>query len=176
MKKIFMSFLLVLLCSAFAASADELKIGEKAPDFILKDASGKVYTLDSNEFQGRVISIFYMDPSKKNWNKHVETALLKDEELAKKTGYMSLYISNLKASKMPNLIIKRVIKNKQENTGWLVLLDKDYSIIRAWGLKNYSSDLVVLDKEKICRYKYSGILPPEEVTKLISVIKEYQVK
>ncbi len=176
MKKILMAFLLVLLWSTFAAWADELKVGEKAPNFALKDSSGKIYTLDSDEFQGRVISIFYIDPNKKNWNKHVEAALLKDEELDRKNSYMCLYISNLKASKMPNLIIKRVIKNKQENTGSLILLDKDYSIIKAWGLKNYSSDVVVLDKEKICRYKYSGKLPPEEVEKLISVIKEYQTK
>jgi predicted transcriptional regulator len=74
------------------------------------------------------------------------------------------------------MIIKRVIKNRRENTGSLILLDKNYSIIKAWGLKNHSSDIVVLDKEKICRYKYSGKLPPEEVEKLISIIKEYQVK
>jgi predicted transcriptional regulator len=176
MKKIFMALLLVLLWSTFAAWADELKVGEKAPAFTLKDASGKVYTLDSAEFQGRVLSIFYIDPDQKRWNKQVETALLKDEELNRKNSYMGLYISNLKASKMPNLIIKRAIKNKQENTGSLILLDKDYSIIKAWGLKNHSSDVVVLDKEKICRYKYSGKLPQEEVEKLIGVIKEYQAK
>src|SRR4030042_361790 len=176
MKKILMAFLLVLLWSSPAAWADELKVGEKASNFALKDSSGKIYTLDSQEFQGRVISIFYIDPNKKNWNKNVETALLKDEELDKKNSYKGLLITNLKASKMPNLIMKRVIKKKQENTGLLLLLDKDYSIIKAWGLKNHSSDVVVLDKEKICRYKYSGKLPPEEVEKLINVIKEYQVK
>jgi predicted transcriptional regulator len=176
MKKMFIFFLLILLWGAFTAWADELKIGEKAPAFILKDASGKVYTLDSDEFQGRVISILYIDPSKKNWNKHVEAALLKDEELDRKNSYMGLYISNLKASKMPNLIIKRAIKNKQENTGSLILLDKDYSIIKLWGLNNHSSDVVVLDKEKICRYVYKGKLPLEEVEKLISIIKEYQTE
>jgi len=43
-------------------------------------------------------------------------------------------------------------------------------------LKNKSSYIVVLDKEGICRYVYNGKLPPEEVTKLIDVIKQYQVK
>lgn len=176
MKKAFAVAFFVLLWSASVAWADELKIGEKAPNFALKDSSGKIYTLDSNEFQGRVISILYIDPSKKSWNKHVETALLKDEELDRKNSYKDLLITNLKASKLPNLIMKRVIKSKQENTGSLILLDKDYSIIKVWGLNNHSSDVVVLDKEKICRYKYSGKLPPEEVDKLIAVIKEYQIK
>jgi predicted transcriptional regulator len=106
----------------------------------------------------------------------VETALLKDEELDRKNSYKGLLITNIKAIKMPNLIMKRVIKNMQENTDSLILLDKDYNIIKAWGLNNYSSDVVVLDKEKICRYVYKGKLPPKEVEKLISVIKEYQIK
>jgi predicted transcriptional regulator len=176
MKKIFVAFLFVLLWNTFPVWADELKIGEKVPNFALKDSSETIYTLDSKEFQGRVISVFYIEPSKKSWNKHVEAALLEDKELDRKNNYLGLYISNLKGSKMPNLIMKRVIKNNEENTDSLILLDKDYSIIKAWGLNNHSSDIVVLDKEKICRYVYKGKLPPEEVEKLISVIKEYQVK
>jgi hypothetical protein len=35
---------------------------------------------------------------------------------------------------------------------------------------------VILDKERICRYIYKGKLPPEEVTKMVGIIKEYQVK
>jgi predicted transcriptional regulator len=176
MKKAFAVIFFVLLWSAPFAWADELKIGEKALNFSLQDYSGKIYTLDSQELQGRVISIFYNDPDKKNWNKHVEDALHKDDGLDRKNNYKGLYITNLKASKLPNLIIKRVIKSKQQTTGSVILLDLDYSIIKAWGLKNYSSDIVVLDKERICRYLYNGKLPPEEVEKLISVIKEYQVK
>ncbi len=176
MKKALAVIFFTLLWSASVAWADELKIGEMAPNFSLQDYSGKVYTLDSQEFQGRVISIFYNDPDKKTWNRHVEDALLKDDGLDRKNNYTSLCITNLKASKLPDLIIKRVIKSRQEKTGSLILLDSDYNIIKAWGLKNYSSDIVVLDKEKICRYVYNGKLPPEEVEKLISVIKEYQVK
>ncbi|MGD0021053.1 MAG: YtfJ family protein [Smithellaceae bacterium] len=176
MKKSLAVIFFALLWSASIAWAGELKIGEMAPNFSLQDYSGKVYTLDSQEFQGRVISIFYNDPDKKTWNRHVEDALLKDDGLDRKNNYMSLCITNLKASKLPNMIIRRVIKSRQEKTGSVILLDSDYNIIKAWGLKNYSSDIVVLDKERICRYVYNGKLPPEEVEKLISVIKEYQVK
>lgn len=176
MKKAFAVVFFVLLWSTPFAWADELKVGEKAPNFSLQDYSGKVYTLDSQEFQGRVISIFYIDHGKKHLNNHVEDALLKDEELDRKTSYKELRITNLKASKLPNFIIKSVIKNKQKKTGSVILLDFDYSIIKAWGLQNHSSDVVVLDKERTCRYLYNGRLPPEEVEKLISVIKEYQTK
>jgi predicted transcriptional regulator len=176
MKKTIIAVFFVLLCSALTAQAIELKVGEKAPDFLLKDSLGNVYTLDSPEFKGKVLSIFYVDPHEKDLNSYAENTLLANDGLDRKNGYKYLCIANLKASKLPNLIIKREIKNKQEKTGSIILLDLDYGIIKEWGLRNHSSDVVVLDKERICRYVYNGKLPSEEVEKLINVIKEYQVK
>jgi uncharacterized protein len=176
MKKIILAVFFVLLWCALPTWADELKVGDKASNFSLKDSLGKVYTLDSPEYKGRVMSIFYVAPDEKDLNNHVEDALLKDEGLDRKKNYKGLGITNLKASNMPNFLIKSVIKSKQEKTGAVILLDYDYSILNLWGLKNHSSDVIVLDKERICRYIYKGKLPPGEVTKLINVIKEYQVK
>jgi len=175
-KKIILSAFLVLVWCAFPLWAAELKIGEKAPDFSLKDSQGKLYSLNSDEFQGRVLSIFYVDPDEKDLNNHVEDALIQDKGLDRVKSYKSFGITNLKASNMPNFIIKSVIKSKQEKTGAIILLDYDYTILNLWGLKNDSSDLVVLDKDRICRYIYKGKLPPEEVVKAINIIKEYQVK
>jgi predicted transcriptional regulator len=176
MKKTILAVFFVLLWCALPAWASELKVGDKAPDFSLKDSLGKVYSLDSDEFKGRVLSIFYVDPDEKDLNNHVEDALLKDKGLDRDRTYKGLGITNLKASKMPNFIIKSVIKSKKEKTGAIILLDYDYTVLNLWGLKNHSSDLVVLDKNKICRYVYKGKLPPEEVAKAINIIKEYQVK
>jgi len=75
-----------------------------------------------------------------------------------------------------HFIIRSVIKNKQEKTGAIILLDDKYTILNLWGLKNHSSDVVVLDKERICRYIYEGKLPEGEVSKMANIIKEYQVK
>jgi uncharacterized protein len=158
------------------ALASELKVGEKASNFSLRDSQGKIYTFDSVEFKGKVLSILYADPDKKDLNNHVEDALLKDQGLDRNKTYKGFGIANLKASKLPNFIIKSVIKNKQEKTGAIVLLDDKYTILNLWGLKNHSSDFIVLDKNRICRYIYKGKLPPEEITKAINIIKEYQVK
>lgn len=176
MKKTILAVFFILLWCALPAWASELKVGEKAPDFNLKDSQGKIYSLDSDEFKGRVVSAFYVDPDEKDLNNHVEDALLKDQGLDRKNTYKGFGITNLKASKLPNFIIKSVIKSKQEKTKAIILLDYDYTILNLWGLKNHSSDLVVLDKDRICRYVYNGKLPPEEVTKVIDIIKEYQIK
>jgi uncharacterized protein len=176
MKRTISAVFLVLLWCVIPVWASELKVGEKALNFSLKDSHGKIYTLDSDEFKGKVLSIFYVDPDAKDLNNHVEDVLMKDPGLDRNKTYKGFGITNLKASKLPNFIIKDVIKNKQEKTGAIILMDDRYTILNLWGLKNHSSDLVILDKDRICRYIYKGKLPKEEVIKAVNIIKEYQVK
>jgi len=176
MKKTVLMALLALAWTVSAAAAAELKVGDKAPDFKLKDSTGKEYSLASPEFEGRVISVFYVDPDEKDMNVHVEDALLKDPGLDRKTRYKGLGITNMKATALPNFLIKGIVKSKQEKTGAIILPDYDYTILNLWGLQNDSSNVVILDKERTCRYIYKGKLPPEEVAKMIEVIKEYQAK
>ncbi len=156
--------------------AAELKVGDKAADFSLKDSTGKAYSLHTPELEGKVLSIFYVDPDEKDLNHHVEEALLKDKGLERNVRYKGLGITNLKASKMPKFLIKSAIKDKQKKTGSLILLDADYMILNLWGLKNHTSSLVILDKDRICRYVHNGKLSLAETEKVLKIIKEYQVK
>jgi len=178
MKKTVALVLLALVWTVSASLAAELKVGDKAPDFKLKDTTGKDYSLDHPQFKGKVLYVAYVDPDEKDTNNHVEDALKKEKDSGglDKTRYEGFGIVNLKASIMPNFLIKSAIKSKQEKTGALILLDYEYTLLNLWGLKNDSSDVVVLDKERICRYVYNGKLPPEELTKMIQIIKEYQAK
>jgi hypothetical protein len=178
MKKTVFLVLLTLVSTVAVCLAAELKVGDKAPDFKMKDSTGKEYSLEDPRFKEKVLYIAYVDPDEKDTNNHVEDALKKERDSGAldKTRYEGFGFANLKATNLPNFIIKALIKSKQEKTGAVVLLDYDYTILNLWGLKNDSSEVVVLDKERICRYKYSGKLPPEELAKMIQIIKEYQVK
>ncbi len=178
MKKAVFALLLALLWIASSAVAAELKVGDKASDFNLKDSAGKEYSLDHPQFKGKVLYIGYVDPDEKDTNNHVEEALKKEREAGglDKARYEGFGIVNLKATIMPNFLIKSAIKSKQEKTGAIIILDYDYTILNQWGLKNDASNVVVLDKERICRYVNSGKLPPEELAKMIQIIKEYQAK
>ncbi len=175
MKKTIMAVLLVLLWTV-SATAAELKVGDKAADFSLKDSVGKTFSLQSPEFKGKVVSIFYAGVSEGDDNNAAQDALKNDKGLDRKTGYAGFGIANLKSSIVPNFVIKSAIKKKKDKTGAVILLDPDYTMINIWGLKNKASNVVVLDKDRICRYLYKGKMPQAEVAKLLSVIKEYQVK
>ena len=168
--------MVMLLYSVSTVAAVELKVGDKVPDFRLKDSLGKEYTLNSPELKGRVTYFNYADPGSKDMNKHVDDALKHDPGLDRKTRYVGFGIANMKASLLPNFAIAKVVKSKQQETGAVILLDDNYIILNAWGLKNKISNVILLDKERICRYIYKGKLPPAEVTRLIRIIKEYQVK
>jgi predicted transcriptional regulator len=175
MKNLVMGVLLVLLWNTSAIAA-ELRTGDRANDFSLKDSLDKEYSLNSPELKGRVLYFNYSDPGSKDMNKHVDDALKSDPGLDRKKSYVGLGIANMKASILPDFVIARIIKSKQQETGATILLDDNYIILTSWGLKNKVSNIVVLDKERICRYLYKGKLPAADVEKLISVIKEYQVK
>jgi uncharacterized protein len=178
MKRMIFLALIALVWTASPAFATELKVGDKAPDFKLKDSTGKEYSLEDPRFKGKTLYIAYVDPDEKDTNNHVEDALKRERESGglDKARYEGFGIANLKATRLPNFLIKALVKSKQEKTGAVVLLDYNYAILDLWGLKNDSSDVVVLDKERVCRYTYSGKLPPEELAKMIEIIKEYQVK
>jgi len=176
MKKSLWIVFLMLLWSVSPVAAVELKVGDKAPDFRLKDSLGKEYALNSPEMQGRVVYFNYADPGSKDMNKHVDDALKQDKGLDRKKSYVGFGIANMKASLLPDFVIAKIVKNKQQETGAVILLDDNYIILNSWGLTNKVSNVVVLDKNRICRYIYKGKLSPAEMTRLIQIIKEYQVK
>jgi uncharacterized protein len=178
MKKAGLLLFFAMFWMASAAFAGGLKVGDKAPDFKLKDSTGAEYTLESPEFTGKVLYILYADPDEKNTNNHVEDALKKERESGAldKARYEGFGIVNMKASGLPNFAIKAAIKSKKKKTGAVILLDYDQAIMKSWGLKNDSSDIVVLDKERICRFINYGKLPEQDLPKMIGIIKEYQAK
>lgn len=178
MARILLISWLVVFLTGSAAAAGELKVGDRAPDFTLQDPTGKSYTLEAPEFRGKVLSIFYVDPDESDMNEHVSEALKKaaDDKILDRIYYKGFGITNLKATWLPNVIIKAKVKSKQEKYQTTILLDYDYTILNLWGLENDSSNLVVLDKERICRYLYKGKIPGSEIPRIIALIKDYEGK
>ncbi len=178
MKKILFLLVVFFFSATTLLGAQPLKVGDLAPDFKLKDAKNKEFTLNSPEFTGRALLIMYVDPDEKDLNVHVEDALIKERDAGNlsKTAFRSFGITNLKDTSLPNFLIRQIIKSKQEKTGAIILLDYDHSLLNTWGLKKDSSDVILLDKNRICQFIYRGKLPAEEVVKLIGLIKEYQAR
>jgi predicted transcriptional regulator len=177
MKKIIFGVLMVLLCSAFVSYAAELKVGDKIGEFKLKAALGdNEYNLNSPEFAGRAVYIVYASTSSADDNDHVTNAINADKDVMRLKGenkYVGLGIANQKDSPVPNFIIKQVAKSKQKSSGAIILLDPDFTIGNLFGAPHKIATSILVDKNRIVRYIYSGKTPAENIPKIVDLIKKY---
>ena len=177
MKKIIVAIFFIVLCSAFISSAAELKVGDKVSDFKLNDAlDGKEYSLSSPEFAGKVVYMVYASTSSADDNDHVTNAVNAHKDIIRlksEKKYIGLGIGNQKDSLVPNFIIKQVAKRKQKSSGSMILLDPDFAIGNILGAPHKIATSVLVDKERVVRYIYSGKTPAENIPKIVELIKKY---
>ena len=177
MKKIISVVIMILLCSAFVSYAADLKVGDKLGDFKMKSALGDAeYSLSSPEFAGRAVYIVYASTSSADDNDHVSDAINADKDIMRmksENKYVGLGIANQKDSPVPNFIIKQVAKSKQKKTGAIILLDPDFAYGNMIGAPHKIATSILVDKQRIVRYIYSGKTPAENVSKVIELIKKY---
>jgi predicted transcriptional regulator len=178
MKKTFLAVLMILLWTVSSVFAADLKVGDSAAGFKLKDPKGVEYALDSPQWQGKVVVVFYGDPGSKDLNNDLQNALKAARESGQidRKNYEGLGVVNVKDSIVPNFVLRSIIKSKQEETKAVILIDPDYAVLNLWGLTKKTSNIIMLDKQRVCRYLYKGKVPEADIAKVIALIQEYQVK
>jgi predicted transcriptional regulator len=178
MKKTFLAVLMILLWTVSSVVAADLKVGDSAAGFNLKDPKGVEYALDSPQYKGKVVVIFYADPGSKDLNNDIQNALKAAREAGQidKQNYEGLGVVNVKDSIVPNFVLRSIIKSKQEETKAVILIDPDYAVLNLWGLTKKTSNIIMLDKQRVCRYIFKGKVPAADIAKVIALIQEYQVK
>ena len=177
MKKVIAVVFLVLLLGSFTSYAAGLKVGDKLPNFTLKAGlDDKEYSLSSPEFTGRAVYIVYASMSSADDNDHVSDALKANKDLdrlKKENKYVGLGIGNEKDSPVPNFLIKSISKSKQKKTGAIILMDPDFTFGNLTGAPHKIATSILVDKDRVIRYIYSGKTPMENIPKLIDLIKKY---
>ncbi len=98
----------------------------------------------------------------------------KDIDLLKKENkYVGLGIANAKDTFGPNSIIKFIAGKKQKSSGAVILLDPDFTFGNLVGAPHTIATSILVDKNRIVRYVYSGKTPTENIPKIIDLIKKY---
>src|SRR5208283_2329471 len=151
--------------------------GDKIGDFKLRAAlDDKEYTLSSPEYAGRVVYIVYASSSSADDNDHVTEAIKANKDidrLKSENKYVGLGIGNEKDSPVPNFMIKMISKRKQKSSGSIILLDPDFTYGNLVGAPHKIATSILVDKDRVVRYIYSGKTPMENIPKLIDLIKKY---
>jgi len=155
--------LLILLSAAFAAVPHafaqdtymRLKIGEKAPDFKLKDVTtGKVISL--HDFAGRKVVMLEFWATWCDICKREMPNLVKLQSGWKDKGFELLSIV-LPSGSIDD--IRKIAKEKKVN--YAVLLDADLSVAtRSYGLAGPIPLKVLIDHKGVIRYTHVSDYPP----------------
>lgn len=158
-------FFLILFAMGLAASsalggadtAMRLKIGEKAPDFRLKDVmTGKTVTL--SEFAGKKVVMLEFWATWCDICKREMPNLVKLHNEWKPRGFELLSVV-LPSGNVND--IKKIVKEKKLTYG--VLLDADLAVAtKLYGLAGPIPLKVVIDHKGVIRYSHVGDYPPGE--------------
>jgi YtfJ family uncharacterized protein len=172
LKKVVAGFFAISLASAVAWAAAEL--GQVPPKVELKEKLGG--RLDgtpwsSQELQGKVHVLFYVDPDEKDTNNETSEAL--DKEKFPSEKFQSVAIINMAATWLPNFAISSSLDEKQKRYPRTIYV-RDYkkTLVKEWKLADDSSDVLAFDREGKVIFRKDGKLTPEEIQRLLKVIKE----
>ncbi len=167
MKKILLS-LLVSGVTLFA-----LDIGEVPKELTLSGENGGLVdgsAWHSSMLKEKVYVLFYVDPDKKGDSDDFIDALHKKKY--DKSKYGSVAIINLKATWLPDFAIEQKLKVKQRKfPDTTYVKDKTKYLVKEWGLKDESANVLVFDKEGRVIYEHTGPLSKIQMQKVFELIE-----
>lgn len=169
MKKSLFTMLVVLVALATNGIAEELQVGMKASEWSFEDADGKAYTMAS--WEGKVLLVNYVDPDASDLNEHFTDAMkkAKDGGRLKDATYKGIGIADCAATWKPNFAIRAIAGNKAKKYKTVILFDTDAALRIAWGLTKDTANVVILDKDRICRAVVRGRVPDDRVADLVDL-------
>ena len=152
-----------------------LKVGMQAPEWIFKDADGKDFTMDV--WEGKILQINYVDPDKSELNEAFNDAVKKVIEvdsLISREKFEGFGIGDCAATWKPNFAIRFIAARKAEKFDTTILFDYDAKLRKSWGLKKDSYNVIILDKDRVCRAIERGKITDEKQKALIQLIIDLQ--
>lgn len=156
-------------------AAQAMELGEIPPRVELKGKLGG--RLDgtpwsSAELQGKVYVLFYVDPDERDTNNEASDALARENFPGEK--FQSVAIINMAATWLPNFAISSGLKDKQRRYPRTIYV-RDYKkvLVNAWKIADDSSNVLAFDKKGRLIFRKDGRLTPEEIQRLIRVIRDH---
>ncbi len=156
-------------------TAQAIEIGEIPPRVELREKLGG--RLDgapwsSEELQGKVHVVFYVDPDEKDTNNEASDAL--NREKFSGDQFQSVGIINMAATWMPNFAISSSIKDKQKRYPKTTYV-RDYkkTLVNTWKIADDSSNVLAFDKNGRLIFRKDGKLTAEEIQTLIKAIRDH---
>ncbi len=175
MKVVRKSCLAIVLLAAVPLGVQAVELGQVPPRVELQGNLGG--RLDgspwrSDELQGKVHVLFYVDPDEKDTNNEASEALDREKFPAEK--FQSVAVINMAATWMPNFAISLALEDKQKRyPRTLYVRDDKRVLVEAWKIADDSSNVLAFDKEGKLIFRKDGKLSAEDIQRLIQAVKEH---
>lgn len=173
MKHLIILLVLVFFSGLFAQQ--KLEVGMTAPDWMFTDADKKEFTMES--WAGMVLQVNYVDPDETEMNEPFNDAVKKAidvDSLISREKFKGFGIVDCAATWKPDALIRIIAGKKAKKFNTTILFDYDAELRKAWDLADDSYNVVILDKNRVVRALYKGLIPEEDYDKLIKLIIELQ--
>lgn len=171
MKKISILITLALFFPIFCVAVP--KVGE-VPSVITLDGDlgGRVTgeAWSSSELNGKVYSLFYVDPDESDINKAMENAISDRDYPNEK--FATVAVINMDATWLPNMAISAKLKSSQEDyPNTIYVKDMEKTLVKKWGLKDNDYDVVVFGPDGKVIYVFQGVLSESDIQEMIEAIE-----
>jgi predicted transcriptional regulator len=174
-KKLFSIIAIALLIQGtFIYGQQKISVGQKVPEWVFEDAERADFTMDS--WSGKVLQINYVDPDDSDLNDGFNDYINKLTTIEKRIDrdkFKGFGIVDCKSSRKPNGLIRIVAGNKAKKYDTTILFDYDGELQNTWGLPSDNYTVVIVDKQRICRAVYSGLVPETEYENIAQLIIKY---
>jgi predicted transcriptional regulator len=169
-----LSLMGVVLFWSFTANSESLMAGKKASDWSFKDSEGKAFSTES--WAGKVLLVNYVDPDESDLNEYFTDAMkkAKDQGLLKDETYKGIGIADCKATWKPDALIRTIAGKKAKKYNTTILFDYDATLRNAWGLEVDTSNIILLDKNRVVRVIVRGKVPESEVASIVKMAIDLQ--
>ncbi len=173
--KTVLALLLVFFLSALIMAQTKLEVGMNASDWMFEDADGKDFTME--EWAGMVLQVNYVDPDESEMNEPFNDAVKKAidvDSLISRDKFKGMGIVDCKATWKPNFAIRMIAGKKAKKFNTTILFDYKAELRNAWGLDKDSYNVVILDKNRVCRAISRGKMTDEQIDEYVKLIIKLQ--
>ena len=125
---------------------------------------------ESSMLKGKIHTLFYVDPDKRDLNNPLADALKARKFDRKKVT--SVAVINLAATWLPNVFVESKLKEKQKKFPHTIYVkDKKKVLVKQWDLADDNSDILIFDQKGKLIYKKFGKVSNEEIKEIIALIE-----
>jgi len=145
-------------------------VGQELSNVEIRDAEDRPAWIP--DWGKKLITVFYNDADEADMNDPLADAV--KERKFDESKYKGIGIGNLKDSKAPNFLIRKIIQGKIEKYKTTILTDPDLRLARAWDLGdcNNTSVFILIGKDRKVKYMKKGPIRGAEIDGIVKAIEE----